>query len=154
MSAQKFGITFPFADSPEGFFLNLNGSPDDEIRSNLVHLIMTAKGSRYFLPDFGTRLMSYMFQPLDQSTRQSIDREIRESVKKYIPGLIINEVTLKSYDEVVQEEKESQVSENIDDNYFGFSGDSEREYTLRLRIDYTINDNNVFETKDFIILNI
>ena len=68
--------------------------------------------------------------------------------------MIINEVTLKSYDEVVQEEKESQVSENIDDNYFGFSGDSEREYTLRLRIDYTINDNNVFETKDFIILNI
>ena len=51
-----YGINFPFNESPLGFYLDLSDSPEAEIRSNLIHLLLTRKGSRYFLPDFGTRL--------------------------------------------------------------------------------------------------
>ncbi len=48
MPNQRYGITFPFTDSSEGFFLGLNKIPDSEVRSNLIHLILTLKGTRYF----------------------------------------------------------------------------------------------------------
>ena len=79
MPNQRYGITFPFTDSSEGFFLGLNKIPDSEVRSNLIHLILTLKGTRYFLPDFGTNLMRYIFEPMDSATKTSIDNEIREA---------------------------------------------------------------------------
>ncbi len=47
-----YGINFPFNDSLKGDYLSLSQNPDQEIRSNLIHLILTRRGSRYFLPDF------------------------------------------------------------------------------------------------------
>ena len=84
MPNPKYGITFPFIDSQEGLYLHLNDLPQDEVRSNLVHLILSMKGSRYFLPDFGTNLMRHIFEPLDNGTKTSIDLEIREAVKEFI----------------------------------------------------------------------
>ena len=39
MPNQRYGITFPFVDSQEGFFLGLNKFTNSEIKSNLIHLI-------------------------------------------------------------------------------------------------------------------
>ena len=65
--AVTYGIDFPFRDSLEGKFLKMTGEAEREIRGNLIHLLLTRKGSRYFLPDFGTRLYEYIFEPLDES---------------------------------------------------------------------------------------
>ena len=153
MPNQKYGIAFPFIDSPEGFFLGLNSSADNEIKSNLIHLILTQKGARYFLPDFGTNLLKYIFEPLDTSTKTNIDREIRESVAKYIPNLTVNEVEVKSIDIRLEEQTEGTPVALLEQNSFGFAGASEREYSVRIRIDYSIGD-DVFETKDFVIINL
>ena len=96
MPKPKYGITFPFGDSQEGLFLGMNELADAEVRSNLVHLILTIKGSRYFLPDFGTNLMRLIFEPLDSGTKTSIDTEIREAVGEFIPKLKINDVEVKT----------------------------------------------------------
>jgi len=149
MPNQKYGIKFPFSQSNEGFFLGLNANPDSEVRSNLMHLILTQKGSRYFLPDFGTNLMRYLFEPLDEGTISSIDTEIRKSVAKFIPNLVINKIEIKNMDEVREEDKVL-IGE---DNSFSFAGEKEQEYTVRIRIDYSIGS-SVFETKDFVILNL
>ena len=61
MPSKRFGIAFPFSDSPDGLFLKTTKTPSEELRANFIHLILTKKGSRYFLPDFGTRLMEYVF---------------------------------------------------------------------------------------------
>ena len=96
MPTQRYGITFPFVDSPQGFFLGLNTDTDSEVRSNLIHLIVTPKGSRYFLPNFGTNLVKYIFDQMDQTTKIAIDREIREAVKEFIPNLRISKVEGKN----------------------------------------------------------
>ena len=57
-----YGINFPFQDSKVGKYLDLSEYTNDEIRSNLIHLLLTRKGSRFFLPDFGTRLYEYIFE--------------------------------------------------------------------------------------------
>jgi|TARA_R100000664_G_C2742115_1_gene130390 phage baseplate assembly protein W len=155
MPNQRYGIKFPFENSPQGFFLGLNKSTEAEVRSNLIHLILTLKGSRYFLPDFGTNLLKYIYEPLDGATKTNIDKEIRDAVKKFIPGLIINEITVKSAEDIrEEEEKESEPNDpSLVDNSFGFVGDAEREYTLRVRIDYN-NGDNIFATRDFVIINL
>jgi phage baseplate assembly protein W len=53
---KTYGINFPFRDSSKGTYFSLSEESDEEIRSSLVHLLLTRKGTRYYLPDFGTRL--------------------------------------------------------------------------------------------------
>jgi phage baseplate assembly protein W len=151
MPNPKYGITFPFSDSEEGLFLGMNELADSEVRSNLVHLILTIKGSRYFLPDFGTNLMRLIFEPLDNGTKASIDSEIRETVEEFIPNLNINNVDVKSAEDLRTEESNEELNKT-DDNTFSV-GDSEREYTVRIRIDYSIGS-GVFESRDFVIINL
>ena len=151
MPNPKYGITFPFSDSEEGLFLGMNELADSEVRSNLVHLILTIKGSRYFLPDFGTNLMRLIFEPLDNGTKASIDSEIRETVGEFIPNLNINNVDVKSAEDLRTEESNEELNKT-DDNTFSV-GDSEREYTVRIRIDYSIGS-GVFESRDFVIINL
>jgi phage baseplate assembly protein W len=151
MPNPKYGITFPFGNSQEGLFLGMNELANAEVRSNLVHLILTIKGSRYFLPDFGTNLMRLIFEPLDGGTKASIDREIRESVEEFIPNLNINNVEVKSAEDLRVDES-NRTSDQTEDNTFGV-GDSEREYTVRIRIDYSVGS-GMFESRDFVIINL
>jgi len=155
MPTQRYGITFPFTDSSEGFFLGLNMDTDSEIRTNLIHLILTRKGTRYFLPDFGTNLPAYVFEQMDTTTKISIEREIREAVDKYIPSLTINKVEVKTLEDLKAEEKNNEQSTDLsmDDGNMSFVGEAQRNYSMRVRIDYTAGD-GVFETKDFVIIDL
>ena len=155
MPTQRYGITFPFVDSSEGFFLGLNTDTDSEVRSNLIHLILTRKGSRYFLPDFGTNLTQYVFEQMDTTTKLAIEGEIREAVGKFIPSLTINSVEVKTLEDLKAEEKinEQTTDLSMDDGNMSFVGEAQRNYSMRVRIDYTAGD-GVFETKDFVIIDL
>ena len=153
MPNQKYGITFPFKDSQEGLFLSTNDLPDDEVRSNLMHLILTLKGSRYFLPDFGTNLMRYIFEPLDGGTKKVIEKEIREAVKKFIPNLQITKVDVKTLEDIKIEEETQTLDGRVDDKTFSFVGELQEHYTIRVRIDYSVGA-GVFESRDFVVINL
>ena len=90
--AVTYGIDFPFRDSLQGDYLKMTLTPEREVRGNLIHLLLTKRGSRYFLPDFGTRLYQYIFDQNDMVTFNLIEEEIRDSVKKYIPNLDIKKL--------------------------------------------------------------
>ena len=62
-----YGVNFPFRESYVGKYLDISDTTEEEVRSNLIHLLLTRKGYRYYLPDFGTRLYEYIFEPLDES---------------------------------------------------------------------------------------
>lgn len=93
-NGKTYGITFPFRDSFDGRYLDLTDTSDEEIRSDLIHLLLTRKGSRYFLPDFGSRIYEYIFEPLDGPTFSEIEAEIRDAVGNYIPNLLINNISI------------------------------------------------------------
>ena len=146
-----YGIDFPFRDSLKGDYLGLTETPEREVRANLIHLLLTKKGSRYFLPDFGTRLYEYIFEPNDSVTFQMIEDEIRTTVKKFIPNLDITEIRIVQADQDTEEL--SSVSEESDSRLFRVSSNSTKPYTAKVRIDYDIN-NEPFSSSDFIIINI
>ena len=56
--ATTYGIDYPFRDSSKGDYLNMTEIPEKEIRANLIHLILTRRGSRYYLPDLEQECMN------------------------------------------------------------------------------------------------
>ena len=127
VNGRYININYPFKDSNKGFFLDLTSDDNSAIKADLMHLILTRRGQRLYNPDFGTDLLRFIFEPNDGLTLSGIKEEITSVVKKYLPNLQINEISVT----------ESETSE----------------YAAVVRLDYTITD-NVFETTDFVIINI
>jgi len=148
----SYGIGFPFFDSIEGKYLSTTKTTNDEVRTNLTHLLLTRKGSRYFLPDFGTRLYEYIFEPLDGPTFAQIESEIGESVALYLPGILITNVEIKDASTMYSDPGATYITPNGSREY-RVPGLAEKEYTARVRIDYRITD-SAFGSSDFLILNI
>jgi phage baseplate assembly protein W len=148
-----YGVNFPFRISQQGYYFSLSQTTDEEIRSDLLHLILTKKGSRYFLPDFGTRIYEFIFDPLDGETFEGIKSEIQEQVEKYIPNLIINDITVTPY--LDSEEAPGELNQELlgTSDIYRVPGANTQEYTAKLRIDY-VNNNNAFGSREFIIINI
>jgi phage baseplate assembly protein W len=149
--ATTYGIDFPFRNSLKGDFLRMTETPEREVRANLIHLLLTRKGSRYYLPDFGSRLYEYIFDQNDVVTFGLIEDEIRESVKKYIPNLDINSINVVSAEDDPEETK--LYSEQEDERLFRVSDATSKPYTAKVKIDYTVN-NGSFTSSDFVIINI
>jgi phage baseplate assembly protein W len=150
--AVTYGIDFPFRESQKGDYLSMTEIPEREVRANLVHLLLTRKGSRYYLPDFGTRIYEYIFEQNDIVTFNLIEEEIREGVKKYIPNLDINSIDIVSAENDPDEDVKT-FSETEDERLFRVSSLNTKPYTAKVKIDYTVN-NGAFSTSDFVIINI
>jgi phage baseplate assembly protein W len=148
---ETFGIDFPFQDSVFGDYLKMTETPEDEIKANLIHLLLTRKGSRYFLPDFGTSLYEYIFEPLDSPTFSSIEGEIREQVTKYIPNLRITNIIVESALET--EETPGTIVADNDPRVYRVAGQGTKEHTAKVKVEFTITS-DAFETRDFVIINI
>lgn len=148
-----FGINFPFLQSVEGNYVKLTQTSDEEIRSSLLHLILTRRGSRYYLPDFGTRIFEFIFDPLDGATFESIKSEIEEQVSIYIPNLTINSITIDPY--VETDEVAGQIDFELlgQASIFRIPGANTAEYTAKIKIDYS-DDNRAFGSREFVIINI
>lgn len=127
---QTFGIDFPFVNSNSGDYVGLTTVPESEVKAMLIHLLLTRKGSRYFLPDFGTNLYQYIFEPLDDITLGKIEAEIQDAVEKYIPNLKLNDVIITRVGDEDQ-----------------YKNDTEREHQIRINLDYTITT-KTFQTSD------
>lgn len=94
---QYYGIKFPFtANNNEGFFIDLNKTLKNKVESQIAHVILTSKGSRIRMPEFGTRLIEYVFNQNDNITWDGVREEISEAVSKYVKNASINDIEILS----------------------------------------------------------
>lgn len=92
---QNFGIKYPFtSDNLDEMFLDLNETYEDSVKSKMLHVIFTPKGSRLRMPDFGTNLAQYIFDPNDGDTLSNIKSEITIQVGKYVPGVRFDDISV------------------------------------------------------------
>lgn len=152
---RTYGINFPFRDSRRGDYLELTELETQEIKADLIHLLLTRKGSRYFLPDFGTRLYEFIFEPFDTLTFDAIQSDIRDAVQTYMPNLLLNNITITPLDpaEELAVDTQVNVAPPTVASIYRFPGKGTAEYTAQVRIDYSTNG-GTFGPSDFIILNI
>ena len=146
-----YGIDFPFRDSQIGNYVRMTTTPEREVRADLIHLLLTRKGSRYFLPDFGTRLYEFIFEPLDGPTFSDIEAEIRATVGQYMPNLLLTNITIEDAS-MGLEDKGTYINE-FERREFRVTNIAQLEHTAKIKIDYQIID-SAFNTSDFIIINI
>jgi len=147
-----YGINFPFQDSSTGQYLAMTTSSAEEIRANLLHLILTEKGSRYFLPDFGTRIYTYVFEQNDAVSFDLIESDIRNAVKTYLPNLDIQSIDIQNAENDPTYNTQTSGT-NEDARLFRVGSLSDAPYTATVKINYTVN-NGAFTSSDFVIINI
>ena len=119
----SYNITFPLNDdvSTNTYFL-MSKVTKDAFSSDLLLLLLTNKGERYYEPDYGTDLLKYIFEPNDNLDANDIEQEIKKTVSTYIPALTINSVTFNWLtDDEGNPISENQVNVNIK---FTFSEDA------------------------------
>ena len=148
---KTYGVSFPFNDSQYGDYLNLTLTSDEEVRSNLIHLLLTRKGTRYYMPNFGTRLYEYIFEFIDAQTFSQIEFEIRETVGEYLPQLTLQNISITAASDG-EENKGTYIDAN-GEKTFTVPGIAEKEHTAKIRIDYQVTSDS-FAASDFVIINI
>lgn len=91
---QSYNIKFPLNDdvSKNTYFL-MSQVTKDAFSSDLLLLLLTQKGERYYEPNYGTNLLKYIFEPNDTLTATDVEEEIKNTVSLYIPALKIDKIT-------------------------------------------------------------
>lgn len=91
---RPIGVTLPF-NNPNGiFFTSLTNK--EQVLSNLKNLLLTAKGERYFEPEFGTGIRGVLFENItdEEEFTTKLRGEIEDCVSKWLPYLIISELRI------------------------------------------------------------
>jgi len=91
-------IDFPFRGSDEGHYFKLNDTNNSAIKSDLLHLLLTNKGERLYMPDFGSDLKKYIFEPNDNITHDQIKNNLNETINRYIPNLTIDSILFEKHE--------------------------------------------------------
>lgn len=91
-NVRNIGITLPF-NNPNGIF-NQSVTNASQVLSNLRNLLLTAKGERYMLPEFGTEIRLILFENIssEESFVNDIKKEISSAIRTWMPFLNINQL--------------------------------------------------------------
>ena len=124
---KSINIRFPLEDDTEkNRYFRMNGITKDAFSSDLLLLLLTERGERYYEPDYGTNLLKFLFEPNDNITEQDIDQEIKRTVSLYIPNLSIDSI---SFNDLREQE-----------------GDSYKDHTLNVHIRFTYTEDAFSES--------
>ena len=89
----SYNIRFPLTDdNTTNTYFQMTKVTKDAFSSDLLLLLMTQKGERYYEPDYGTNLLKYIFEPNDNLTATEVEKEIKKTISLYIPALTINSI--------------------------------------------------------------
>jgi phage baseplate assembly protein W len=77
----KKSISNPYYDKNSGFQL---------IRDQVKQLVLTTKGERVMLPNFGTNLMNFLFEPFTSDLVALLATDLQEGISRYIPNINVN----------------------------------------------------------------
>lgn len=97
---QYLGIKYPFTNNEfQNFFLDVNETEQEKIRSQIMHVIFTPKGQRIREPEFGTDLIKFIFEPNEEVTWDGLKNEITDAVQTYVDNVILNDIQVAKSEE-------------------------------------------------------
>jgi phage baseplate assembly protein W len=109
------GVCLPF-NTPSAF--RSSYSTKEQIKYNLINLLLTNKGERIENPEFGADLKRELFEQIDENTFESIKNKIIDNVNVFIPEVTLTNVT------IIPQTDNSKINVNIE-YYVNISGESE-----------------------------
>jgi hypothetical protein len=88
---RAIGVALPFNG---GGVFKSTFSTKDQIKSNLINLLLTYKGERILNPEFGADLPRILFEPINENTSQKIQDQIISSTQLYIPEITLTNIEI------------------------------------------------------------
>jgi phage baseplate assembly protein W len=88
------GIPYPITKTPRGFFYIQGGV--DQIKSDMLILLLTNPRERVMLPDFGTPLRKLLFEQNDVSIIAKAKQMIAKSLKMWEPRVAIENIYIQN----------------------------------------------------------
>jgi phage baseplate assembly protein W len=85
------GVSLPF--NGPGVFKSTY-TTKDQIKSNLVNLLLTDTGERIMNPNFGTNLKRFLFEGITDSSLDLLKNNILISILNYISEITVTNITL------------------------------------------------------------
>lgn len=91
------GLQYPITKNTKGFFRTQRGI--NQIKSDLIALLLTHPGERVMLPEFGTPLKNLIFEPNDGFLEEEARNMIIESIRTWEPRITVEEISVFSSDD-------------------------------------------------------
>jgi phage baseplate assembly protein W len=85
------GVALPF--NAPGVFRS-TFTTKDQIKSNLVNLLLTSTGERIMNPTFGTFLKRFLFEGITDSNLESLKDNLLNSILIYIPDITVTNIII------------------------------------------------------------
>jgi phage baseplate assembly protein W len=86
------GVSLPF--NAKGVF-NKTYSTKEQIKSNLINLLLTDKGERIMNPEFGADLRRSLFDNITQSNTDLLQTKIIDAINIFIPEIELTNVAVE-----------------------------------------------------------
>jgi phage baseplate assembly protein W len=78
------GVSLPF-NRP----FNSTYTTKDQIKSNLINLLLTSRGERIMNPLFGTGLREFLFEGITESNIENLKQDLNNSIEIFIPQITV-----------------------------------------------------------------
>jgi phage baseplate assembly protein W len=85
------GVSLPF--NGPGVFKSTY-TTKDQIKSNLINLLLTDKGERVMNPNFGTNLKRFLFEGITNNNIETLKDNILSSILTYIYEITVTNIIL------------------------------------------------------------
>jgi phage baseplate assembly protein W len=66
----------------------------DQIKSNLINLLLTTRGERIMSPLFGTGLRDFIFEGITDSNLENLKLDLINSINIFLPEIIVQEIII------------------------------------------------------------
>jgi phage baseplate assembly protein W len=119
---KSVGVSLPFTIGNNGFFA-VTYTTREQIKSDLKNLILTNRGERLGLPDFGCDLRRVLFEQHDSDAYSYIQAEIQNSISLWLPFIEINSINIST-----DAESKDNNKINVELNYtLAYAGNNSRD---------------------------
>ncbi len=89
---KTIGILFPIKESQEGGVFQGSKSTEQAVYSDLVALLTLRKGQRVMQSRMFSPIYDYIFEPLDDITKNELDKKIKEKISEFIPQVEVKNI--------------------------------------------------------------
>lgn len=91
-----FGAPYPIEKNPLGYLCTQTGI--NQIKSDLLILLLTNPGERIMLPEFGTPLRKLLFEPNDSVLQMQARDMIARAIERWEPRIVVEAIEVTGYD--------------------------------------------------------
>jgi phage baseplate assembly protein W len=104
------GVSLPF--NGPGVF-NKTYTTKDQIKSNLINLLLTEVGERVMNPNFGCDLRRFLFEGITENNMEEVAASLQNSISIFIP-----EITVTNIDVAPTSDTNTSNTLNLTVNYY------------------------------------